>query len=99
MTNEGSKNCVICEGPGGCPQDVLIELSSSWVTAGSQACLPGYVCVVSRCHVEEPFDLDDNGAWWADCMLVARALTKLDCPRDRSGVYVHAGLRAGGDSC
>ena len=69
-------DCVICENPSGRPQDVLVELSSSWVTAGRHACLPGYVCVVSRRHVVEPFELDDEGAWWADCMLVARALNE-----------------------
>jgi diadenosine tetraphosphate (Ap4A) HIT family hydrolase/predicted enzyme related to lactoylglutathione lyase len=66
--------CVICDSPGGKPRDVLVELDSSWVTAGRMACLSGYVCVVSRKHVVEPFELDDNGGWWRDCMLVARAL-------------------------
>lgn len=68
--------CVVCERPAGKPRDVLVELPHSWVTAPSAACLPGYVCVVSRVHVVEPFDLDDGGAWWAECMAVARAL---DC--------------------
>lgn len=67
-------DCVICGGAGGVPQDVLVELPASWVTAPAVACLPGYVCVVSRLHVEEPFELAD-GAWWRDCMLVARILT------------------------
>lgn len=66
--------CVICENPGGRPGDVLLELPTSWVTAGRAACLPGYVCVVSKRHVREPFELADGGAWWADCMLVAAAL-------------------------
>ena len=66
--------CVICDAPGGRPRDTIVELPSSWVTAGRLACLPGYVCVVSRRHVVEPFELDDGGAWWAQCMLVARAL-------------------------
>jgi diadenosine tetraphosphate (Ap4A) HIT family hydrolase len=30
---------------------------------------------MSRRHVEEPYSLDDRGAWWAECMLVARALS------------------------
>jgi diadenosine tetraphosphate (Ap4A) HIT family hydrolase/catechol 2,3-dioxygenase-like lactoylglutathione lyase family enzyme len=66
--------CVICERRDGRPRDVLVELASSWVTGGRQACLPGYVCVVSRRHVIEPFELNDGGGWWTDCMLVARAL-------------------------
>jgi diadenosine tetraphosphate (Ap4A) HIT family hydrolase len=51
------------------------------VTAAPAACLPGYVCVMSRRHVEEPYDLDDAGAWWAECMLVARALSAELRPR------------------
>ena len=69
-------DCVICDETEGRPRDVLVELPSSWVTAQSEACLPGYVCVVSRQHVLEPFELDDGGAWWAECMLVARALER-----------------------
>ena len=45
------------------------------MTAGPAACLPGYVCVISRRHVEEPNELDDGGAWWTECMVVARALS------------------------
>ena len=67
-------SCVICGNGDGRPGDVLVELASSWVTAAREACLPGYVCVVSRRHVVEPFELDDGGAWWAECMRVARAL-------------------------
>jgi diadenosine tetraphosphate (Ap4A) HIT family hydrolase len=73
--NLGPLGCVICDGPGGRPLNVLVELSASWVTADPRACLPGYVCVMSRRHVEEPYSLDDRGAWWAECMLVARALS------------------------
>jgi diadenosine tetraphosphate (Ap4A) HIT family hydrolase len=67
--------CVICDTPDGRPPNVLVELSASWVTADQSACLPGYVCVISRRHVEEPYLLDDGGVWWAECMLVARALS------------------------
>jgi diadenosine tetraphosphate (Ap4A) HIT family hydrolase len=31
--------------------------------------------VISRLHVEEPYELDDGGAWWGECMVVARALS------------------------
>jgi diadenosine tetraphosphate (Ap4A) HIT family hydrolase/GNAT superfamily N-acetyltransferase len=49
----------------GCPicassTDVLVELGASFVTAGRRAPLPGYVCVVARTHVVEPFELDDE---------------------------------------
>ena len=66
--------CVICDNPAGAPRDVLVTLTHSWVTAPPRACLPGYVCVVARRHVVEPFELNDGGDWWAECMAVARAL-------------------------
>lgn len=69
-----AKQCVICGNPGGRPRDVLVELKHSWVTAPVRACLPGYLCVVARNHVVEPFELADGGEWWAECMAVARAV-------------------------
>ena len=70
----------ICD-PAGCPicadgpQDVLLELDSTWVTAPVHAALPGYACVVSKQHVVEPWELPDRGAaFWADAMQVAEAL-------------------------
>lgn len=53
--------CLICDSLGSRPRDVLVELASRRVTAVREACLPGYLCVVSRCHVVEPFELDDGG--------------------------------------
>ena len=53
--------CVICDNPDARPRDVLLELANSWVTAHTTACLPGYVCVISRRHVEEPYEgANDN---------------------------------------
>ena len=72
----GIVSCVICDRPEGRPEDVLVELTYSWVTAGHRACLPGTVCVVSRQHVVEPFELGDCD-WWTECMQVARALNQL----------------------
>jgi len=66
--------CPICDSATGKPRDVLVELNDSWVTAPAEACLPGYVCVVAREHVVEPFELVDGSRWWAECMAVARAL-------------------------
>ena len=68
--------CVICDSPSGAPADVLVGLSHSWVTAPADACLPGYVCVVARFHVTEPFELTDGAAWWQECMGVARRLKR-----------------------
>ncbi|HEV2217921.1 MAG TPA: HIT domain-containing protein [Candidatus Dormibacteraeota bacterium] len=44
------------------------------MTAPARACLPGYVCLVARQHVVEPFELAEQGEWWAECMAVARAV-------------------------
>jgi diadenosine tetraphosphate (Ap4A) HIT family hydrolase len=66
--------CPICRR--GEPLDVLVGLPSSWVTAAPDAALPGYVCVVSKTHVEEPFELDGEAraAWWDDVSTVASAV-------------------------
>ena len=41
--------------------------------------MPGYVCVVSKHHVEEPYELppDEMGAFWRESMLVARTVAEL----------------------
>ena len=69
--------CPICAR--GAPLDVLAELGSTWVTAGAEAPLPGYACVVSKRHVVEPFELPpvEMAAFWQEAMLVARALNEL----------------------
>lgn len=66
--------CPICQR--GEPLDVLAELPASWATGGTEAALPGYVCVVSRTHAVEPFQLPDveRAAFWDDAMRVARAV-------------------------
>ena len=70
------ETCAICANPGGKPRDVIVELKHSYVTAPPRACLPGYVCLVARTHVVEPYELEDSGAWWVECMAVARALKR-----------------------
>lgn len=66
--------CPICRR--GEPLDVLLDIGAAWVTAATDAPLPGYVCVVARQHVVEPFelDLDAGHAFWDGLMAVARAL-------------------------
>lgn len=66
--------CPICRR--GEPLDVLLDLGPAWVTAATEAPLPGYVCVVAKQHVVEPFelDLDDGHAFWDALMAVSRAL-------------------------
>jgi len=69
-----SVECPICEGGG--PTDVVAELPATWATAPAIAALPGYVCVVSKHHVVEPYELSAEGRiqFWNDCLAVAQAL-------------------------
>src|SRR5512142_1207193 len=66
--------CVICARGG--PLDVLVELPATWTTAPARAPLPGYVCVVSKIHVVEPYELRDERrrAFWDDVSAVAEAV-------------------------
>ena len=66
--------CVICTS--GKPLDIISELGSCWATAPRTAVLPGYVCVIARQHVIEPFEMtvEDQSSFWRDAMLVARAV-------------------------
>jgi diadenosine tetraphosphate (Ap4A) HIT family hydrolase len=68
--------CVICAR--GVPLDLLIELPSTWVTAAQEAALPDYVCVVSKIHVTEPFELrgDARRAFWDEMSMVAEAVQR-----------------------
>ena len=74
-------SCVICDH--GRPLDVLCELDHVWVTAGRFAPLPGYVCVVAKRHVREPYDLppDEGAAFWRSALLAAQAVASLLSPR------------------
>jgi diadenosine tetraphosphate (Ap4A) HIT family hydrolase len=69
--------CPICAR--GEPLDVIADLAATWATAGTEAPLPGYVCVVSKRHVGEPFELPPTelDAFWREAMLVARAVADL----------------------
>jgi diadenosine tetraphosphate (Ap4A) HIT family hydrolase len=72
--------CVICIS--GEPLDVVAALPSCWAIAQRTAPLPGYVCVVARQHVVEPFEMsvDDQATFWRDAMLVAQAVADLVQP-------------------
>jgi diadenosine tetraphosphate (Ap4A) HIT family hydrolase len=52
------------------------------VTAQADAPLPGYVCVVSKAHVCEPFELsaEEQTTFWADSMKVAAAVSDVHAP-------------------
>jgi diadenosine tetraphosphate (Ap4A) HIT family hydrolase len=71
------RSCPICRD--GQPLDLIVELPAVWVTAQALAPLPGYVCVVGKRHVVEPFQLPsaEMTAFWSESMSVARALHEL----------------------
>ena len=72
--------CIICVS--GAPLDVIAETASCWVTAEPDAPLPNYVCVISKRHVCEPYELprDEQAQFWLDAMTVAAAVSELDEP-------------------
>lgn len=80
--------CPICDA--GRPLDVIAELPTTWVTAQETAPLPGYVCVVAKRHVDEPFLLADDEmvGFWRESMRVARALHAL-CRPTKMNYEIH----------
>ena len=74
------KGCPICRR--GHPRDIVATLPTSWVTAPRRAPLPGYVAVVAKRHVVEPFELPPSAcrAFWDDVMLVAKCVADLFSP-------------------
>jgi diadenosine tetraphosphate (Ap4A) HIT family hydrolase len=78
---DGSESsCPICAN--GKPLDVVAELETTWITAQADAPLPGYVCVVCKRHVIEPFELPESEliAFWQEAMLAARTVKELYRP-------------------
>jgi diadenosine tetraphosphate (Ap4A) HIT family hydrolase len=74
MARRRPEGCVICRS--GRPLNVIVELSTCWVTAAREAPLPGYVCVVARRHANEPFEMEpeEQARFWLEAMSIARAL-------------------------
>lgn len=76
--------CPICRSirSAGQPPDTLVALQASWVTAPRRAPLPGYVCLVARRHVVEPYQLPEREqrAFFAEAMTTARAVAELVRP-------------------
>ena len=74
--------------PDGCPfcpmdpRGVHVELPASWVLIPDEAVLPGYVSVVSKRHVIEPYELpsDESAQFWADAMRTAAAIASVMHP-------------------
>src|SRR6266508_4011802 len=76
-TGRKKADCPICRR--GRPRDVVAILRAAWVSAPPRAALPGYVAVVAKRHVVEPFELPPSSgvALCRDIMLVAKALEDL----------------------
>ena len=66
----------------GRPPDTVAELRASWVTSPRSAPLPGYVCVISKRHANEPFELPAGARaeFWEDTNRVAAALNAALAP-------------------
>jgi diadenosine tetraphosphate (Ap4A) HIT family hydrolase len=58
---------------------VLVEQAATWVTAAREAALPGYVCIVSKVHAIEPFELRGKArrVFWDDVSTVAEAVQRV----------------------
>lgn len=71
------EGCVICQA--GRPYGILVELPSSWVTTDPEVAIFGYVCVISKRHVVEPYELSDDDLFlfFKESMGVARAITSV----------------------
>jgi diadenosine tetraphosphate (Ap4A) HIT family hydrolase len=72
--------CPICVR--GSPLDVVAQGRATWITAGREAPLPGYACVVSKRHVVEPFELPagERAAFWEEAMAAAQVVADLYRP-------------------
>jgi diadenosine tetraphosphate (Ap4A) HIT family hydrolase len=69
--------CPVCAR--GRPNGVLVERTVSWITSGRQVLVRGYLCVVSRRHVAEPYELprDERAAFWEDVLFAAERVARL----------------------
>jgi diadenosine tetraphosphate (Ap4A) HIT family hydrolase len=74
------QGCVICQA--GAPLDVIVELETCWATAGREAALPGYVCVIARDHHNEPFEMPpaEQARFWQEAMAIATAVDRVVQP-------------------
>ena len=85
--------CPICLR--GQPLGVLIERPRTWITSDERAATRGYLCVVSRRHVIEPYQLvgDEREAFWEDILFAAERLARLVGPQ-KVNYEIHANTLA-----
>lgn len=72
-----AETCPVCARLGSRDKEhVLAATEAVMVTAETTATLPGYICVTSRRHVVEPYDLAEaaQAEFFLDAMSVARGL-------------------------
>jgi diadenosine tetraphosphate (Ap4A) HIT family hydrolase len=72
--------CVICTA--GRPYGIIGELAGTWVTTDIEVAVYGYVCVISKVHAVEPYQLSEAEQlqFWRDSMAVAAELAALFGP-------------------
>ena len=73
------EGCIVCTS--GHPYGIIADLNHTWVTTDPEVAIFGYVCVISKVHAVEPFDLPDQGAaFWQEAMAVAQVVNRLYRP-------------------
>jgi diadenosine tetraphosphate (Ap4A) HIT family hydrolase len=73
--------CPICDR--GEPLGVLLDRPTTWITSEKQTPTHGYLCVVAKRHVVEPFDLpaEERHAFWDDVLFAAERLANVTQPK------------------
>jgi diadenosine tetraphosphate (Ap4A) HIT family hydrolase len=69
--------CPICLR--GEPLGILLDRPATWITSDARAATRGYLCVVSKRHVLEPYQLGakDRAGFWDDVLFAAERLAGL----------------------
>jgi diadenosine tetraphosphate (Ap4A) HIT family hydrolase len=83
-----ASDCPICVR--GEPLEVVLELDQTWLSAPSLTPLPGYLVLVSKRHVREPFELaeEERAGFWADVDRVAEAVAS-ELQPDKLNYEIH----------
>jgi diadenosine tetraphosphate (Ap4A) HIT family hydrolase len=72
--------CEICVR--GKPLGIVVERPTTWITSDRSAVTRGYLCIVARRHVLEPYELEgaERAAFWEDVLFAAERLARLVAP-------------------